>query len=109
MTYQTLENLNASKGFHTIFVYANDVTNGLFSNLLLFVLFIIIAMASYYSSVRLKGKGDFPVSLTVAGFVTTGAALLMLLVDGLLHPFSAVVCMIITFASALWLFTSNRN
>ena len=109
MTFETLENVNATQGFAQIFVYVNDVTNGLFSNLLLFSLFVIIAMASYLSSERLRGKGDFKVSLSVAGFVTSGAGLIMLLVDGLINTWSVVIVVILTSIFTTWMLTSSKN
>jgi len=109
MTFETLTDLNASEGMHVVFVHANNVTNGLFSQMLLFVLFVVIALGSFFAQQRLRGRGDFPVSASVAGLVTSGAVALMLLVPGMVHPWTAVVTFVITGIFVLWMMTSSRD
>lgn len=109
MAFKTLEDVNSSDGFAQIFVYVNEVSDGLFSNLLLFSLFVVIAMSSYFASQRMRGRADFKVSLVVAGFVTSGAGLIMLLVDGLVSASSVGIVIVITGIFAAILFSSSKD
>lgn len=108
MTYPTLTT-NASEGFYTIFTYVNNVTYGLFSKMVLFALFVIIAMSTFFSSKRTGGKEDFPASCAVAGFVTSGASILMLSIDGLVSVTTVIITIVITLASVLWLMMSKSS
>ena len=109
MTFETLSDLNASEGMHVVFVHVNNITDGLFSNMFLFVLFVVIALGSYFAVQRTKGTGDFPVSASVAGLVTSGAASLMLLVPGMVNTWTVVVTFILTGIFVLWMMISNKN
>lgn len=108
MTYETMEGLNASEGFHILFVYVNDVTQGLFSGMLLFALFIIVLMGSFYAKQRSTGRGDFPASFAAAGFITVTASLLMLLVPGLINTSVIAITVVVAIISVLTLALSNR-
>jgi len=109
MTYQTLENYNATEGFHSIFTYVNDVTGGLFSNMILFTVFLVIAFASYNSQKRLTGQGSFIASLSVAGFITTALGSMMLLVEGLISPYSVLVSFILTIVFVIFLLVGGKD
>lgn len=109
MTFETLSDLNASEGMHVVFVHVNNVTGGLFSSMFLFVVFMVIALGSFFAQQRSRGKGDFPVSASVAGLVASGAAALMLLVPGMVNPYAAVVTFVITGIAVLWMMVSSRD
>ena len=109
MAYQTLDSVNTTQGIHMIFVYVNDITAGLFTRLFLLSFFIILGIGSYLSQRRLSGRGDLPASLAVAGFITSGAAIIMSFVDGLINTFDIVVCFSATFLFVLWLFLSKAR
>src|SRR3990167_10910402 len=89
--YETLADRNSSEGIQTIFVYVNDVTDGLFINLLLFCLFLIVVFSSYYSQKRLTGAGDFPASFATAGFLTAILSFILLLVPNLINRYTAEI------------------
>ncbi len=109
MAYQTLDAVNTSQGIHMVFVYVNDITSGLFSRLLLFSFFLILAIGSYFAQKRSTGKGDLPSSFAIAGFLTSTAAIIMSFVDGLINTYDIVIVFSATFLFVLWLFMSSNK
>lgn len=109
MTYSTLDSVNTSKGLHTLFVYVNDITAGLFSRLFLLALFMIMGIGGYLSLKRTSSTSDLPASLSIAGFVTSGAAIIMSFIPGLINTFDIVVVISLTILCVLWLFMSKKN
>lgn len=107
--YKTLDTVNTSSGIHTMFVYVNDITLGMFSRLLLLSFFLIIAIAPYLFQKRTTGTGDLPASLAIAGFVTSGLAIMMSFIDGMVHTFDIVVTFTVTILFVLWLFMTNNK
>ncbi len=108
MTYETLANRNAT-GFDTIFVYANDITNGVLGNMILFGAFLIVLLGTYFSALRTGQKGDFPSSFAIAGYFTFILSALMLLVDGLINPFVVMVTFGVAVLGTLWLYFSRAG
>ena len=94
--YKGIETMNMSAGLQVPFIYVNEITGGLFVNLLLVAIFTIFAMGSYFIQKRSIGTGDFPMSLAVAGFVTTTFAFIMRLIPGLVSGESLACCLIAT-------------
>jgi len=109
MPHETLEDLNASEGFHVLFTYVNDVTGGIFSIMLLLSLFLVIALGTYFSALRTKGKGDLPASCAVAGFVTSSASILMLGIDGLVSVTTVVTTVVISILFVAWFFIGGSS
>ena len=102
------EGVNATEGLHTVLTYVNDVTGGMFVPLMLFAIFFVVMMGTYYSAKRLSGDGNFPASFAVAGFMTTGASFIMMLIPGLINTITVVLTLTISVVGVLWLFFSNR-
>lgn len=75
--YEDIGNRNASAGLHILFIYVNDVTAGMFINLLLFGIFMIFALSTYFISRERIGTGDLPMSFALASFITVIIALLL--------------------------------
>lgn len=71
MAYKSPTEINWSAGAGEGVNYVNEVTNGIFSNFLLFSVYIIILWGFY------KAKGDLVSGFAVAGFTTTIIALIM--------------------------------
>ncbi len=109
LAYKTLDAVNTTQGLHTVPVYINEITGGLFSRLFLFAFFIVMGVGSYLSRRRLTGQGDFPSSMAVAGFITSGAAIIMSFIPGLVNTFDIVVTFTATFAFVLWMFMSDNK
>ncbi len=71
MAYKSPTEINWSKGAGESVNYVNEVTNGVFANMLLFSLYIIILWASF------KATKDIVSGLAIAGFTTTLIGLIM--------------------------------
>lgn len=109
MAFETLGDVNTSEGLHTIFVYANDVTGGMFINMLLFTLFVVTAMGHYYARERIGGGGDFAVSFAIAGYFVAGAAMLMLMIPELIGLTTVTISIGVAIMGTLWLFMSRSG
>jgi len=111
MVYKEFSDVNASEGVQTLFVYVNEVTNGLFSAMLLFSLFMIILLATFFSAKRTSGGEDanFPASFAIAGFITASAAIVMSFVDGLMNITTLVVAIVVSTVGLVWLFFPNKE
>lgn len=108
--YDTLTNTsryNVSEGAQVLLVYANDITGGLMTPLILFAFFIIIMMGSYFATKRQIGTGNLPASFTVAGFTTFGLSILMSLIPNLINPLVYVICLAISVIGLIWLMFSR--
>ena len=108
MTIELLSNRPVEEGLHIIFVYVNDITNGLLIKLLLASLWMIIAFGIYFNQVRLGQKGDFPVGVAVAGFVTFVTAILLRVVPGLISGIDLGIVIMVAVLGVLWLFFSKK-
>ena len=107
MAYETFSEWNKT-GLDQMFVYAADVVP-IFIPLFLFSFFIIITLASYFSSKRLSNDGDLAASFVVAGFATVILALVMSLIPGLIPTTYVVIIIAITVLGILFLFFSRRR
>ena len=104
MVYKELTDYNTSKGVETLFIASNDATGGLFMGMILFAVFIITFMGSYFSQQRTGGKGNVAGSFAVAGLITTTISFFMTLIDGLINPLIPVICIVITVMGVLFLY-----
>ena len=107
MAYPTLADRNTSEGIHIMFSYVNDITGGLFANMTLFAFFVIVMMSSYFSQQRMTGKGDMPSSFAVAGYLTTGLAILLSLIPNFVSVPTIVIALIVSTLGTFWLFLSR--
>lgn len=104
MTYESIANRNISEGLHVMFVYANDVTGGLFFRLFLFVVFMIVCMGTYFGQKRLSGQARFSVSFAGAGLFTSLIAILAVsTIPGLNDVLAVVICIAVATIGLLFL------
>lgn len=109
MAYTELADFkNSSEGLHVLFLYVADVVP-IFIPMVLFSLFMIVMLATFYSQRRLAARGDFPSSFAVAGYVTTITAFIMTLVPNLIRTPTVIICLVISVAGTLWLFISRNR
>jgi len=100
--------INFSKGPEQLLVYiAGEV--GIFIPLFLFAFFMIICFSGFFLEQRRTGRGDFSQWFVVAGFLTSGMALFMTFIDGLITIPTVIICIAITIGGALWFLTSRNN
>ena len=107
MAYKSITDYNMSAGLQVPFVYVNDVTGGLFIKLLLVSIWLIFSIGSYFIQKRSVGTGDFPMSLAVAGFVTSVIAILLRLIPNLVDGLSLAIVIIVTGISILYFLFSR--
>ena len=107
MAYDTFAEFNKT-GLDQMFLYAAEVVP-IFIPLFLFSFFIIITLASYFSSKRLSSDGDLAASFAVAGFSTFILALVMSLIPGLISTTYVVITIAVTVLGVLFLFFSKRR
>lgn len=107
MAFQTFSEWNKT-GLDQMFVYAAD-TVPIFIPLFLFSFFIIITLASYFSSKRLGNDGDLAASFTVAGFTTFILSLVMTLIPGLIPTTYVIIVLAVAVLGVLFLFFSKRR
>ncbi len=107
--YQTIDQFNNSEGPAALFQYSNSITGGLFSRLLLFAIFMIIMLGSFFSQRRIDGNEDMAGSAAMAGFITSGAAIILSFIPGMVTTADVVITISITIVMVLWLLTSKSS
>lgn len=103
MTYQEFVDVNQSEGLGATLVYVNDVTHGLFLRSVLFAIFLIAFLGTYFSTKREGQPGDLSVCFAAAGYFTLGAAVISSFIEGLIDPFTIIFCIAIAIVGSLWL------
>jgi len=109
MTYETLGNRNASKGIQEIFIYVNDVTNNVFTPMFLFSFFLIVFLGSYFTAERVRGRGDWFISFIVAGYTTSGLAIILSFIPGLIDITTIIVTLSVSFIGTIILFLTKER
>lgn len=103
--YATMESLNAT-GMNGILSVASTAVP-ILPGLILFALFIIITMGSYWAETRRKGRGDLPASMAGAGFVTCVVAFLMSMIPNFITNVTIVPCVILEILFVFFLLGSR--
>jgi len=98
--------VNLSKGVDQFLIYIQDQVP-IFVPMMLFAFYIIIALAGFFSEERLKGNGDFPMWLAIAGVVTVGLTFVLNTVEGLINLTTMVIVFTVTVLSAIFFFLSK--
>ena len=107
MTWQTFQQFNQTD-LTGLFVYPASVWSG-FIPLVLFALYVIVLMATFFAGKRLTGREDFFASVAVAGFFTAVIAIIMGLIDGLIDNFTLTTTVVIAIIGVILLFfTKDR-
>lgn len=79
MTYPLITEYNIS-GLEVFFIYANDVTGGIFMNGFLFATWIVACMGLYFMQKRMNGDGDITLAFAVGSYTTLVFTFLLRLV-----------------------------
>lgn len=109
MTYTDYSTVNASEGLQVLFIYVNDVTNGLFINMLLFALFVVTMMGSFFASKRQTGGGDIIVSFAVAGYFVAGASILLSLIPNMISIYAVIISIGLALLGTLALYLNKSS
>lgn len=109
-TFQTISEYNTTKGPHVLILQApNDMSGGIFVQLLLFALFMIASMGTYFSQKRLFGRADFVASFCVAGFLTAIVAIIMTAMPNVINTYTVVVAIVVAIIGFIWLIISRNE
>ena len=89
------------------FVYANSVTHGMFSLMVVVSFFLVVLLASAIFQIRFTSRLRFETSLLAASFSTLGFAVILAQVNGLINPVYFFVLVGITILSFVWVAMSS--
>lgn len=107
MAYELITNRNMSEGLHVLFVYINDITNGVFMQTLLFMIWSVVVFGIYFAQKSQSSSGDFPMCLAVGGVIVVIFATLMRLIEGLLDPITYTITIVVALISVIFFFFSK--
>lgn len=107
MTYTTLDQYNTSEGLHTLGSYAFDIVP-ILPSLILFAVFTIACLGSFFASMNLGRKADFPASFGAAAIFTAIVCQLMALLNWATVPMLAT-CYGLAIAGVVWIFFSREQ
>ena len=99
--YQTFQEFN-NTNLTGLFLYPAEVVP-IFIPMVLFVLFSIVLLGSYFAQKRLSGRGNFAASFAAAAYLITIIGFFMSLVPGLINTLTLVVCIIASVLGTLML------
>jgi len=109
MTYKTISDYNVSSPEQILAYVANTVD--IFVPMLLFSLFIITLLGTYYAQQRgPTGRGRFMSSFAVAGYFTLIVAFFMSLIPNLINTIELVITFIVAIiGTAMLLFSEDKG
>jgi len=109
MAFNTLTSYPLDEGFHIVLLYLNDISNGLFTQTLLFTIWCIITFGVFFAQKRMTAFGDFPSSATAGSFITLMVASLFWIIPGLIDPITFTATLVVFLGSvALLFFSADR-
>jgi hypothetical protein len=104
MAYKEPSSINATLGLQEFLIYASEVTNYWFGNMLLITIFTI--SLTYY--LHTHGTKDFWSGCAIAGYFTFVIALLLWLMNAINGTaLSIIIAAVAVFTIALWLNKKN--
>jgi len=103
--YQTFAEFNQTD-LAGLFLYPQSVWAG-FIPLVLFALFTIVMLSTYFSQKRTTGSGDFFASFAVAGFFTAIITFIMALIEGLINEIVLTTVIIIAIIGVILLYSTR--
>lgn len=102
MAYPELTDLNTSEGLHTIYIHANSIIP-ILTPLILFSIFVVAMLGSYFTSIRLRGDAKLSSSFAMAGFFVSVIALFMSFIPGFINLSTLIICFGIGIVGFLWI------
>ena len=105
MPIQNIQEFNAT-GIDGLFQYAAQV-EPTFTPLLLFTIFMISMLGTYFSNRRMTGKSDFAASFAVGGWFTLIIAFVLNLMDGVINVFTMGICIAVAIIGLAFLIFSR--
>lgn len=108
MAYPEYQNVNQSEGITTLFTYSADVVPA-FVPLLLFAVFMIATIGSFFAQKRATGRGDFFGSFAVGSWLTAIIAIALSLVTDFITLPTLIVTIVLAILSTLALYVNRMN
>jgi hypothetical protein len=108
MTYQTLQEMNATGIIGILQTNAQAMPYNLFPALIITTIWIVISLGSFYSNVRRLGKGDIWASINAGGFIASIIAGLMLIIPNFMPIRVLVITILLEILCFLGMMT-ERN
>jgi len=106
LPYET--GINLTKGPEQLLVYlAGQVP--IFIPLFLLAFFSIITMSGFFLQEKRSGNGDFSQWFAIAGWLTSGMAIFMTFIDGLITIPTVIIVISISLLGTIWFLTSRNN
>ena len=103
--WKTFETYNKTGAAATL-TYTSEIVP-FFIPLLLFCLYVIVLLSTYYFAKR-TGGGNFFGSMAVAGYIATITAFSMTLIDNLISPITVVTCLVVAIIGTLLFLFQER-
>lgn len=108
MALQTIQEFNVTT-LDGLFIYVMTISP-VFVPIMLFSIFMVVALGTFFSQQRLTGRGDFAASFATAGwFVTIISAGILSLVSNLVNVTTLVVCVSVSIIGTIILLYSDRT
>lgn len=108
MPLELISDRPVEEGLHVILQYFNDITDGLGFPLIVFLLYVVLAMGIYFGQKRATGRGDMPVAFAVSSYVMIGFTIMIGMVGGLINGILIVEVLVLSVVGTLWLYFSKR-
>ena len=102
MPLELITERNLSEGLHILIVYINDISHGLFINMLLFMIWAAVTLGIFFANKRLSGDEKLPSALAGGAFVTVVSTVLLGLIDGLISTYTYVVVIVVALLSVMF-------
>ena len=108
MTYQTLDEANKTS-IVGVLSYINNIVP-IFTPLMLFALWIIILLGSYFSQIRTRGYGDILGSFAVANIIIAVVSIVMTLSpEPVINIPTVVICIALAIIGVAILLTTDST
>lgn len=104
-TYQTLDDANVTS-LAGLLSYVSDAVP-IFVPMLLFTIYVISGLASYFSQQRLTGEGDLFASLASAGLLTFVVSIIMSLIPNFINITYVIICLVVAIVGGIIYFFSQ--
>lgn len=107
MTYPVINGTLAKQDLTYFFIYADIVTNGLFSLFLVVGFFLVVFLGSLFMQFRYTTKVRPEISLLASSFATLGWVTILEMKTGLLNPIYFISVIGITILAFIWASNSD--
>lgn len=103
-----LPNLSNASGLEDLFIYEASQVDFLIPGILFFI-FIIIASTGYFAQKRQGERGNMPMWLSIASFITTTGGFMLFLYNGIVNLPTIIIMMVITILLGIWFFLDDKD